>query len=356
MVTAGFGVARTAKSTFLSAFPLLAEKWALQQTPLRNFFVGNPSPIHNSQPPSCILEAHVDPSPQEEMHMNSDKAPDSSVSPKNPSTRLSNEPFNPMAFLKMWGDKMQLMQQQPQTIVIESRANKSWGTDAKFNNHMLQLLLVSGDVDFTPPGTFAAPRIPIYTQAMVNILAQPSSVRSIEVVNIPTTCFNQVPTDLAKHLSLFTSHKSMQHISKNFATAFISANFQCIHLNSLKFEMSSITMLSFVVQNNIVKIEAHCEAEQLDKKECEFDFIDTHCKVLKTTIEVLGMITGMECIIKICANVCCVITALFDIDCSNPVLLLYSVCIKPIDFVKRLNFIKWHAIVHAHVPQLPYIF
>ncbi len=41
--------------------------------------------------------------------MNSDKAPDSSVSPRNPSTCLLNEPFNPMAFLKMWGDKMQSM-------------------------------------------------------------------------------------------------------------------------------------------------------------------------------------------------------------------------------------------------------
>jgi hypothetical protein len=78
---------------------------------LRIFFAGNPSPIHNtSQEPSCGLEAHVDPSPQEEMHMNLDKAPDSSVSPKNPSTRLLNEPFDPMAFLKIWGDKMQLMQ------------------------------------------------------------------------------------------------------------------------------------------------------------------------------------------------------------------------------------------------------
>ncbi len=114
----------------------------------------------------------MDFSPQEEMHVNLDKDPDS-VSPKNPSTHLSNEPFDPMAFLKMWGDKMQLMQQQPRTIVVELRTDKSQETEAKFNNHMLQLLLVSGDVDFTPPGTFVAPRIPIYTQAMINILSCP---------------------------------------------------------------------------------------------------------------------------------------------------------------------------------------
>jgi hypothetical protein len=68
------------------------------------------------------------------------------------------------------------------------------------------------------------------------------------------------------------------------------------------------------------------------------------------------MITGMECIVKICTNVCCVVTALFDIDGSNPVLLLHSMCIKTIDFVKSLDFIQWHAIVHACFPQLPFIF
>jgi hypothetical protein len=270
MVMAGFGVACTADLTFFSIFTLLAEKWALQQTPLRKIFVGNPSPICNSQQPSCGLEAHVDPPPQEEMHMNLDEAPDSSVSPKNPSTRLLNEPFDPMAFLKMRGDKMQLMQQHPQTIIVESTANKSQETEAKFNNHMLQLLLVSGDVDFTLPGTFSAPWIPVYTQAILNILSQPWSVRSIHAVNIFTTYFNQVPTDLAERLSPLTAHKSMQHISKNFVTAFISANLQHTPLNSLKFKTSLVTMLSFVGQNDIAKIKAHCKAEQLSKNECGF--------------------------------------------------------------------------------------
>jgi hypothetical protein len=68
------------------------------------------------------------------------------------------------------------------------------------------------------------------------------------------------------------------------------------------------------------------------------------------------MITGMECVVKICANVCCTITALFDIDRSNPVPLFYNVCIKMIDFVKSLDFIKWHATVHTRVPQLPFLF
>jgi hypothetical protein len=72
-----------------------------------------------------------------------------------------------------------------------------------------------------------------------------------------------------------------------------------------------------------------------------------HRKILKTTIKGLGMISGMECVVKICANVCCVVTAFFDIDGSNPVPLLYSVCIKTIEIVKSLDFIQWHAIVCA---------
>jgi hypothetical protein len=219
---------------------------------------------------------------------------------------------------------------------------------------MLRLLLVSGEAEFTPQETFATPRIPIYTQAMKNNLAQPSTVRAMHTVNILTTCFNQVPTNLAEHLSPLTTHKPMQHISKNFASAFLATNFQHTPLDSLKFEMSLITILSFVGQDDLAKLKAHCEAEQQAKNECEFDFVETHCKLLKTTIKGLGMISGVECIMKICANVCCVVTALFDIDGSNPVVLLFSVCIKIIDFVKSLDFIQWHAIVRTRVPQLPF--
>jgi hypothetical protein len=103
--------------------------------------------------------------------------------------------------------------------------------------------------------------------------------------------------------------------------------------------MSLITILSFVGQDDFAKLKARCVAEQQAKNECEFDFVESHCKLLKTTIEGLGKISSIECVVKICANVFCVITAFFDIDGSNPVPLLYSVCIKTIDFVKSLDFI-----------------
>ena len=198
-----------------------------------------------------------------------------------------NMPFDPMAFLKEWGEKMQMMNQQqlqPQTIVVKSRVNKSRENEAKYSNHMSQLLFICGIVDFTPPGSFVAPRNPVYTQAMLNILVQPSTVRASHTVNILTTCFSQVPTDLSEHLSPLTTHKSMYHISKNLASALLTANVQRTSLDSLKFETSSITMLTFVGQNNVAKIEAHREAEQLAKNEREFDFVEAHRKILKTTI------------------------------------------------------------------------
>jgi hypothetical protein len=178
----------------------------------------------------------------------------------------------------------------------------------------------------------------------------------MHAVDILTTCFNQVPTNLAERLSPLTTHKSMQHILRNFASAFLATNFQRTPLDSLKFETSLITIFSFVGQDNFAKLKAYCEAEQQAKNEREFVFVETHRKLLKTTIEDLGMISGMECVMKICANVCCVITAFFDINRSNPVLLLFSVCIKTINFVKSLDFIQWHAFVRAQGPQLPFIF
>jgi len=113
----------------------------------------------------------------------------------------------------------------------------------------------------------------------------------------------EVPNDMAEMLSPLTTHKSMHHISKNFASALLSCNVQRSNLDALNFETSLITILSFVGQSDIAKVEAYRKAEQIAKNEREFDFIESHCKVLKTTIEGLGKITSMDCIVKICANV-----------------------------------------------------
>jgi len=192
---------------------------------------------------------------------------------------------------------------------------------------------------------------------MKNILLQPTLARSISTVNILTTVFNEIPNDhMAERLSPLTTHKSVHHVSKNFASALLSCNFQQTNLDSLSYEMKSITILSFVTQSDLGKVNASREAEQVAKNEREFDFVESHRKALKTTIEGLGKIHSMDCIVKICANVCCVITALFDIRAKNPVPLLYSVCIKMIEVVKHPEFIKWHSEVHDKVLQLPYNF
>ncbi len=184
----------------------------------------------------------------------------------------------------------------------------------------------------------------------------PTSICAIQAVNILLTVFAEIPSDMAKRLRPLTTHKSLHHILKNFASALLSYNVQRTGLNSMNFEMSSITILSFVRQSDIAKLKTHCEAEQIAKNEREFDFIESHRKALKTTIEGLGKITSMECIVKIGANVCCVITAFFNIRPGNPVPLLYSICMKTIEFIQNLAFICWHAEVRKDVPQLPYIF
>jgi hypothetical protein len=185
MMMPGFGVTRSAESTFLSVFTLPAKKWGPQQGQLHEFFEGNPSPIcTSSPPPSQGIDAQVNLAPQINVPMDVDAPADRVESFPHCQPPLASSlaaaaaaPFNPMAFLKEWGEKMQWMhKQQPQTIVLKLRADKSCKSKAKFNNDMLQLLLVSGKAKFTPPGTFATPRIPIYTQAMKIILAQPSTV------------------------------------------------------------------------------------------------------------------------------------------------------------------------------------
>jgi hypothetical protein len=59
--------------------------------------------------------------------------------------------------------QMMAVQQRSQTIVVESREDKTHESEAKFNNNMLQLLLVGGTIDFASPGSFVDPRIAKYT-------------------------------------------------------------------------------------------------------------------------------------------------------------------------------------------------
>ncbi len=261
-----------------------------------------------------------------------------------------------MTFMQQFATQMMAVQQRSQTIVVESREDKTHESEAKFNNDMLQLLLVGGTVDFESPGSFVNPRIEKYTQAMKNILLQPTLVRSISAVNILTTVFIKIPNNMAKRLGPLTTHKSMHHVSKNFAFALLSCNFQRTNLDSLSYKTNSITILSFVTQSDLEKVDPYCEAEQVARNKHDFEFVESHRKALKMTIKGLGKIHSMDCIVKICANVCCVITALFNIRAGNPIPLLYSDCIKTIEVFKHPKFIKWHNKVHDKVPQLPYIF
>jgi hypothetical protein len=271
---------------------------------------------------------------------------------------VNNQPaFDPMSFIRQYhAQMMAAVQENSQTIVVESCEDKTCESEAKFNNNMLQLLFIGGIVDFLSPGSFTVPRIAKYTWAMKNILLQHTSVRSISMVNILMTVFNKIPDDMVKRLSYLTTHKSMHHILKNFASSLLSCNFQWTNLDSLSYKTNSITVLSFVEQSNLEKISAYCNAKQVEKNEREFDFVESHRKALKTTIEGLGKISNMNCIVKVCANICCMITALFDVQTGNPVPLLYSVCIKMIEVIKHSAFIKWHNDVHGKVPQLLCIF
>ena len=124
----------------------------------------------------------------------------------------------------------------------------------------------------------------------------------------------------------------------------------------MSYKKNSITILSIVGQSDLRKVNAYHEAEQVARNKHKFDFVESHCKALKTDIEGLGKINNMDCMIKICANVCCVITALFYVWTENPVPLLYSICIKTIEVIKHSKFIKWYNDVHDKVPQLQYFF
>ena len=285
--TAVFANAYILDSCFFFTYTLSnGDMWTQPQAELHEFFIGNPSPTKNPRPlldslqsplslPNTPPTAAVSVGGANSINNNHVQFAVAVLVPP-PSVIMMNgataHTFDLMLFLQQLSTKM-LMPQQPQTIIVESRADKSCKSKAKFNNNVFQLLLVAGDADLLLPGTFANSRIPKYTQEMKNILAQPTSVHSTQMVNILTTIFMGVPNILTEMLSPLTTHKLIHHISKNFSSALLSCNVQHSNLDSLNFETSSITILGFVCQSNIAKAEVYYEAKKIAKNERKFDFI-----------------------------------------------------------------------------------
>jgi hypothetical protein len=107
-----------------------------------------------------------------------------------------------MAILKLQGDKMQLMhQQQPQTFILESRADESLESKPSsaticYSSYYLLVMSI-----FAPPGAFVVSRIPVYSQAMINILAQ--------LVGRRGTNKAQSRPDLDWYLDVFQKHTTV---------------------------------------------------------------------------------------------------------------------------------------------------
>jgi hypothetical protein len=202
--SAGFLETQIPDSSFFPVYNLPKDKWKDHQSEMHVFFVGNPSPDRQPCPPAPIPSNPVA----------ATTAP--IVSPIN----LASQPnlpqtFVPIAFMQQFNTTLasqQLASQQPQTIVIESRADKCRKSEAKFNNNMLQLLLIGGEMVLLPPASFNKPHIPTYMQAMKNILAMPTSICTIQAVHILLTVFGEIPSDMAERLSSLTTHKSLYHI------------------------------------------------------------------------------------------------------------------------------------------------
>ena len=265
-----FGV-KILDAPIIHFFTLLKNKWNDVQEMLQTFFKCNLSPVCQ---PCPSLTSPVSSTVGVTFATNVRAAPPvvlPNATASQQMTANNQQLFDPMNFMQQFATQMMAVQQRSQTIVVESREDKTRESEAKFNNNMLQLLLVGGTIDFASPGSFVDPRIAKYTQAMKNILLQPTSVRSISTVNILTTVFNEIPNDMAERLSPLTTHKSMHHVSKNFASALLSCNFQRTNLDSLSYETNSITILSFVAQSDLGKVHASREAEQVAKNEREFD-------------------------------------------------------------------------------------
>ncbi len=83
--------------------------------------------------------------------------------------------------------------------------------------------------------------------------------------------------------------------------------------------MNTITILTFVSQNDSAKLLALRTSKDNACNEWALDMSEAHCTKAKTIIKGLGKIESMQCIIRVAANVCSFICAFSDVKKgSNP--------------------------------------
>jgi hypothetical protein len=219
---------------------------------------------------------------------------------------------------------------------------------------MLSVLLIGGKLDLEDE-KITDTRLPTNTTEYNNILLQPAAIRSTQAANILHTCFMTSPEKIEDRFYPIFSMLSMEFFPKNLVTAWLNCNFQRSNLESLLFETNAITILSFVSQNDSTKLRASRMIEENIQNERALNMTDTHKTKAKTTVERLGKIENIYCIMKIAANICSFIHAFFDIE-SGTCPVIYKLCIQIMDCITQQDFTHWHGANKERLPHLPYLF
>jgi hypothetical protein len=147
----------------------------------------------------------------------------------------------------------------------------------------------------------------------------------------------------------------MEFFPKTLVTAWLNANFQRSNLESLLFESNAITGLSFVSRNDSTKLRVARMLEENIQNEKDLDMSDTHKTKAKTTVEGLGKIENVHCIVRIAANICGFIRAFFDVE-KGTWPLIYELCIQIMDCITQQDLTHWYNVNKERMPQLPYYF
>ncbi len=74
--------------------------------------------------------------------------------------------------------------------------------------------------------------------------------------------------------------------------------------------------------------------EEIVQNERALDMTDTHKTKAKKTVEGLGKIENIYCIVKIAANICSFIRAFFDTE-SGTCPVIYELCIQIMDCITQ---------------------
>jgi hypothetical protein len=239
---------------------------------------------------------------------------------------------------------------------VESRDHEESVNLAKLQNRMLQLMYVSGKINWDN-GVAKNIRLATFSQGFLNLLARSASVQATLLSNLFIRIFSTEPKDDDDNTPLNPLNRLMSFVIflPKFTKGHLNASFQSSDLKAgMIYKSALIHPFHYAPQNNRKLVRE--AANEIDKENNKINWriVEKDRKQISSMIKGVGHMNSMEDVAMTCANICGVQLAITDVSGGKS--LLYQFVWKVIRFIENKKTKIWMHNNSDCITHLPIVF